>query len=206
MNFNLQQQMTGDMRFGDRPFMFQGRVAPLYPAYALCWALTLAAGIAALVIITLLFGGVLYDSLSSTFGPILVGDTGYDEQWGRSLAAPVIFVVFLYLFIAIAYPAIWSLYSARELALFANYTSFGSARFNLDATAPSLIGLSIGNMLIMLLTLGIGAPFVQQRLVRYLCDRMTIEGKVEIDSIRQSTAAVASTGEGLADAFDIGGM
>jgi uncharacterized membrane protein YjgN (DUF898 family) len=66
--------------------------------------------------------------------------------------------------------------------------------------------LAIGNLLIWLLTLGIGRPYVQQRLVRYLCDRISVEGRVDVDSIRQSMAPLDSMGEGLADAFDVGGI
>jgi uncharacterized membrane protein YjgN (DUF898 family) len=59
---------------------------------------------------------------------------------------------------------------------------------------------------IWLLTLGIASPFVQQRLVRFLCDRLSVEGTVDIDKIKQSTAAIDKRGEGLADAFDVGGI
>jgi uncharacterized membrane protein YjgN (DUF898 family) len=74
----------------------------------------------------------------------------------------------------------------------------------LDATAGSLISLVVVNLLILVLTLGIGRPFVQQRLIRYMCDRLEIVGRIEVDRIAQSQAALDRTGEGLADAFDVG--
>ena len=49
MNTVLQEQITNDMRFGDAAFKFKGRAGPLYPTYALCWFLTLAAIIAVIV-------------------------------------------------------------------------------------------------------------------------------------------------------------
>ncbi|HUR43941.1 MAG TPA: DUF898 family protein, partial [Aestuariivirga sp.] len=100
----------------------------------------------------------------------------------------------------------WSLYTARELRIFASYTSFDNARFGLDATAPSLIALTIGNLLIWLLTLSIGKPYIQQRQVRYLCDRLRVEGTVDVGRIAQSQAPLSKRGEGLFDAFDMGGI
>ncbi len=64
----------------------------------------------------------------------------------------------------------------------------------------------MGNILLWYLTLGIAAPFVQQRLIRYLCERLTVEGTVDVDSVLQSKAPLDKTGEGLADALDIGGI
>ena len=98
---------------------------------------------------------------------------------------------------------LWAIYTAKELATFASYTTAGNATFKLNATAGSLISLVIVNMLILIFTLGIGRPFIQQRLVRYMCDRLQVIGTVDVDGIIQSSAALSKTGEGLADAFDV---
>jgi uncharacterized membrane protein YjgN (DUF898 family) len=76
----------------------------------------------------------------------------------------------------------------------------------LNATAGSLISLVVVNLLILIFTLGIGRPFIQQRLIRYMCDRLEVIGMVDVDRIAQSQAAMSSTGEGLADAFDLGAV
>ena len=49
-------------------------------------------------------------------------------------------------------------------------------------------------------------PFIQQRLVRYFCDRLDVTGTVDIDKVLQSKAPLGRSGEGLADAFDVGGL
>ena len=89
---------------------------------------------------------------------------------------------------------------------FAAYTGIDAARFRLTATALSLAALWLGNLLILLFTIGIGMPFILQRNVRYLCDRLTVDGRVDVESIRQSRQPLAKRGEGLADAFDIDGF
>jgi len=101
---------------------------------------------------------------------------------------------------------IWASYSVRELNVFTSYTHFDRADFKLAATTASFIGLWIGNILIIVLTIGIGQPYVLQRTVRYFCDRLTVEGTVDLAAIRQSRAPIDRRGEGLVDAFDIDGF
>ena len=64
----------------------------------------------------------------------------------------------------------------------------------------------MGNLLIIILTLGFGLPFTQMRKFRYFCDRLTAEGEVDFDAIRQSSEQRPQIGEGLADAFDVGAV
>ncbi len=47
---------------------------------------------------------------------------------------------------------------------------------------------------------------MRQRLVRYLCERIKVEGTVDVAHIAQSQAPLDKMGEGLADAFDVGGI
>ena len=200
MNLNLQEMMIGDMRFGDRPFRFKGRAGPLYPSYALCWVLTIVAIVAVLAGI---IGGIFGTGLSQTFSDIF---SETKEPAGSQVATVVIAFLAAYVLLGAIYSVIWSFYSARELRIFAGYTSFGNARFSMDATAGNLVGLVIGNLLIWIFTLGIGSPYVRQRLVRYLCERIKVKGTVDVDHIAQSQAPLGKTGEGLADAFDVGGI
>ena len=48
-----------------------------------------------------------------------------------------------------------------------------------------------------------GQPYVVQRLMRYMCNRLSVDGTVDVASIQQSTAAIDKRGEGLVEAFDI---
>lgn len=203
MNTVLQEQIIGDMRFGDLPFRFRGRAGPLYPTYALCWFLTIAA--------IILFAFLFWAEIINLFGPEVqkVFDEIFkpdsvptsEQFWtvGRVLA--VLAITFLALFVVI--PMLWAIYSAREMAVFANYTSAGNATFKLNATAGSLISLVVINLLILIFTLGIGRPLIQQRLIRYMCDRLEVIGTIDVEKIIQSKASLSITGEGLADAFDL---
>ena len=209
MNLNIQERLIGDMRFGSMPFRFKGRAGPLYKPYALCWFGT---GFAILLVFVMfgavaaaLQGSAFMDSIADVFRSI-----DDDSMPGSSTIWHIVLIIALVFAALLIFPVIqgviWAFYTARELAIFSSYTTFGPARFHFDATAGSLIGLGIGNLLILIFTLGIGMPFIQQRLVRYLCDRITVEGLVDVDLIAQSSAELSRTGEGFADAFDVGGI
>ena len=199
MNLNLQEMMIGDMRFGDRPFRFKGRAGPLYPAYAACWVLTIVAIIGFVVVLA----GA---AVGSDLAQILEIFSEQTQPTGRQVVGILIAVFAIYLLLGALYSVIWSFYSARELRVFASYTSFDNARFSMSATAGNLIALVIGNLFIWIFTLGIGAPYVRQRMVRYLCEHIRVEGTVDVDQIAQSQAPLDKRGEGLADAFDVGGI
>jgi uncharacterized membrane protein YjgN (DUF898 family) len=199
MNTVLQEQMTNDMRFGDAAFKFKGRAGPLYPTYALCWLLTLGAIIAGIVMIGVFSG--LWDQMKTFIDSL---DSGADPDTVMGILA----LAFLGLFLlsALLIPMLWAVYVAKELRTFADYTRFDGVPFKMDVSAWSVISLTVINVLLIIFTLGIAMPFVQQRLVKFMVDRITLDGLIDIDRIRQSSVAKESRGEGLADAFDIGGI
>jgi uncharacterized membrane protein YjgN (DUF898 family) len=204
MNLNLQERMTGDMRIGSMPFRFRGRAGPLYGPYAICWVTSLLA----FVVLALLLGFGIYGLFGDTLKPLLEA-LANPEQSGpppdADLIGMIIAIVFVggFLLFAIISSVTWAFYIARELSIFASYTTLDKARFRLDATGASLIWLVLGNLLLVIFTLGIATPFAQQRLIRYLCDRLSVHGTVSVNAIMQSREAVGRTGEGLADAFDV---
>jgi uncharacterized membrane protein YjgN (DUF898 family) len=199
MNVELQKRITRDMRFGQTPFTFRGSPGPLYPAYAVGWF----GAIAALALGLLLGGGALWSLYYGVFKDLFAEGRQGDLHWVGSLIVGVLIAgVGIYLI----YGIVWTLYQAREMNAFAAYTGFDRARFRLNATAPSLIGLWIGNVLIFIFTLSIASPLILQRNIRYFCDRLTVDGMVDIESIRQSSELISKRGEGLADAFDIDGF
>lgn len=199
MNLNLQERMTGDMRIGSMPFRFKGRGGPLYGPYAVCWVVSLFV----LIILAGLLGFAFYGMFGEFFTTEQTGPSTDVDFLGLIM---VIGVLLGFLLFGIVYSITWAFYVAREMSIFASYTTLDQARFQLDATGGSLIRLILGNLLLVIFTLGIATPFAQQRLIRYLCDRLSVHGSVNVNTILQSREAVGRTGEGLADAFDVGGI
>lgn len=195
MNTVLQEQITNDMRFGDAAFKFKGRAGPLYPTYALCWLLTLGGIIAAIVVV----------ASSQYVQNLFQSDFGGAEPDKLAVYITVAIAAFFLLTLLIV-PMLWSIYIAKELRTFANYTRFDGVPFSLDASAGAVIWLAVVNILILIFTLGIGWPYINQRTVRFVVDRISLDGLVDVDRIQQSQVPLEKRGEGLADAFDVGGL
>ena len=162
MNVVMSEQMIGDMRFGDAAFKFKGRAAPLYPTYALCWFLTLF----------LIFGGgfFLAYELVQWIGPNVeeafkhvfkTAETVKPSPEDLTVVGYVMLGIMSSLFLYIlAIPALWAIYSAKELRTLANYTRFDGAQFKLNATWANVIWLAIGNFMIVLIAILIGMGFI----------------------------------------------
>lgn len=200
MNLELRERMTKEMRFGDSPFNFKGRAGPLYGRYAACWFGSMFAWIALLALI----GIVVY--ATGTGDEIRkLSQPGSQPSVGTTIL--IIFSVYggIAIFAAV-FGIIWSFYTAKELAVFASYTTFDNASFKLNATAFSLVGLWLGNILLIIFTLGIATPLTVQRTFKYIVDRLEVHGWIDMAKIVQSSQAMDKTGEGLLDAFDIDGI
>jgi len=199
MNTVLAEQITNDMRFGDAAFKFKGRAGPLYPTYALCWFLTLAAIIGVIVLFA------LSTTLSGYFGG-LFDDTSTPESIARIAGYIAVAAVAFFLIFMLIIPMLWAIYIAKEMRFFASYTRFDGVPFGLNASAASVIRLTVINLILIVFTLGIAWPFIIQRTVKFIVDRLTVDGLIDVDRIRQSQVKLDTRGEGLADAFDVGGL
>ncbi|HFC05091.1 MAG TPA: DUF898 domain-containing protein, partial [Rhizobiales bacterium] len=194
MNLELQERIIKNMRFGETSFRFRGTAGPLYGRYAIAWFSTL-------IIIGLMIFAVVY-GFSDQWAELPAKLKGAEKDPKAVLA--IVFAIYGSILVAaIIFGVVWSFYTAYEMAKFAAYTSFDNAEFRFNATGPSIIGLWLGNMLLLIFTLGIAGPFTVQRTIKYFIDRLEVHGWVDIGKIEQSRAPVAAYGEGLLDAFDI---
>jgi len=184
----LQAVLTNDTRFGEEPLRFTATAGPLYGRFAILWFGVLALYIG--------IGGLFYALFKDEIMKSLVLKT--------SLPGSVVLQMVAIGFAAlVVYAVISASYHARLYNHFTNHTFIQNARFNLEARAGSLIGLILGNVLILLLSLGILKPLIQMRLAGYFVKRTSIDGQIDFNAISQSQARLDRTGEGLAEAFDI---
>lgn len=190
----LMEQILNETYFGDRPFRFEGRAGPLYRRFAVLWC-----GGAALFFVVIVLAVVIGIALSAGTH---TGKT--DKELVAQAVAGGVGAAMLIGFLPLG--ALFAWYKAKELSYIAECTRFEGLSFRFDVTTWSLIRLVVGNYLILVLTLSFGYPFAQLRKFRYLCQRLEAVGEVDFESIRQSAHARPSIGEGLADAFDLGGV
>ncbi len=97
-------------------------------------------------------------------------------------------------------------YKSRELSTLMSGVRYENCAFKLEIAGTSLFGLYFINYLITIVTLGLGLPFTQLRQFRFLIENTTIVGEPDFDAILQNLDTGPSSGEGLADAFDMGAV
>ena len=148
--------------------------------------------------------GPLYKRFAQTWG-LMIGLISVTVFVGMAIHIPGL-EAFLPLILVLMVPPLMAFYQAGEMGYMASCARYEGLNFTFDATTGSLILLVLGNMLIMVLTLGFGLPFTQMRKFRYFCDRLSATGTADFEDIRRSTESRPTTGEGLADAFDIDGI
>lgn len=203
MNLVLAEHINNDMRFGNTPFSFSGRAGPLYARFAVCWFGTIVAYLLVAALAIVLFYSGAFDGIEKAFAEI--GGESNTSSGGKdaNVLGMVAGLIAVYLLYVVIRSTIWSFYTARELNIFAQYTRFSGASFEFNATAWSLITLWLGNIALIIFTLGIAQPFVEQRIMRYFVERLNVHGQIDFASIQQSQAPLDKRGEGLIDALDL---
>lgn len=83
-------------------------------------------------------------------------------------------------------------------------TTIGGLQLRGHFTGGGLLWLIIGNLLWVILTLGLGAPVVIQRSMKFFSNTLTLEGDLNTSSILQSTEKLGKDGEGLDTFLDPG--
>jgi uncharacterized membrane protein YjgN (DUF898 family) len=189
----LQGLLNNEMRFGNRPFSFKARSGPLYGRFAVVWigTIVLFAAAGAAVTLSVYLIGVNPQPAAVPGHPASVGP--------KAVAAivPVLVVFYLLFSLIIAW------YQAAVFNHFAAHTAYEGATFRGNLTAWSMIWLVISNLLIVSLTLGLLAPVAQARAIRYMVERLSIDGAVPLADIMQRAEDPIRRGEGLAQVFDV---
>jgi uncharacterized membrane protein YjgN (DUF898 family) len=96
----------------------------------------------------------------------------------------------------------WFWFQAERHRYFWDHTSIATARFHSTVTWGSLIRLHLGNLLLLLVTVGLGWPWLTIRNLKFTCKHVSLEGPLDVAVIQQEAQRASATGEGLAGFFD----
>jgi uncharacterized membrane protein YjgN (DUF898 family) len=88
-------------------------------------------------------------------------------------------------------------YIAARIRYFLASTSVNNLTFKGTQTAGNMIGLILGNLVILVLTLGLGISIIIQRNLKYFAKNVIIVGDIETSGIHQSTELLGKSGEGM---------
>lgn len=176
------------MSFGPYRFESTGQSSTLMWRYLLYYLLPI-----------IFFVGVLI--VASTVGPIggAPARTPEDLQAGFVLVAVLLYFGF---FIVLGLIAV--IYYAAYFREVVSNLSLGDLDFEFRARTKDWLMLFIGNFLLVVLTLGIGAIFLGYRNWAFFIRHMHAYGTLNLDDFTQSSTRQPGQGEGLLDAFDVG--
>jgi uncharacterized membrane protein YjgN (DUF898 family) len=180
---NMRHYLVNRSFFGATPFQYDGRGRDLFLRFLLAFALSVA-GIVGL-------GVLLFFAVRPA-----VAFTPRVPPLGIAVGFAVLSLVLLGL--------IWFEYAAFRNRYYWGHTSFAGARFRSSVTAARLMGLTLTNLLLAGVTLGLALPWVLIRTLRFIFANVSLEGPVDLAAIQQDAQAASPTGGALGDAMDIG--
>ena len=97
----------------------------------------------------------------------------------------------------------WFWFAAERSRYFAAHTRCGELRFESTVTGGKLLGLFFTNLLLILFTAGIAAPWVVVRSLRFQFENLILRGPLDTDAVRQELRMASAMGDTLADALDL---
>lgn len=133
---------------------------------------------------------------------IIAAATGLDD--GRSAEASPVFSVLLAVIVYLTIIVGSIVYYAKYFRRVVGGLSLDALGFEFRARTVDFVKLLLGDVALVVGTLGIGIAFLGYRHWRFFVDHTGVTGWIDIASMTQSTARVGRDAEGLADAFDIG--
>ncbi|MEY4240192.1 MAG: hypothetical protein RL339_2793 [Pseudomonadota bacterium] len=184
---SLWNERWGAMSFGPYKFAADGRVEGLMGRFLLCYAAPFLALIAAAVVVV----------------PIAMagGGSGGPGSAGSVLAG--IGAVFGFYFI---FGLVVLAFYAKFFRQMVESTSLSTLSFGFTASTKDWLKLFLGDVALVVLTLGVGAIFLTYRHWSFGVRHLHAFGYVEVDHLTQSTTKELREGEGLLDAFDMGAI
>jgi len=116
-------------------------------------------------------------------------------------------------FLAIVVVAVYGVLPLIALIFYAKYMrvaigalSLSTLDFSFDARSKDWLLLILGDIALVVCTLGIGWVFLSYRHWKFFVIHLDASGEISLSALTQSTTAAPGQGEGLADAFDIGAI
>ena len=137
------------------------------------------------------------------FGTALGLEAGEGTDLGVSLLILVIaFVLFFYLGLGLIAVGFYAKFYREAVGA----TRWNEVQFRFEASTKDWIKLLLGDVALVVLTLGIGLIFLSYRHWKFFMTHMEAYGEILLDTLTQSTTRISSHGEGLLDAFDVGAI
>jgi uncharacterized membrane protein YjgN (DUF898 family) len=144
-------------------------------------------------------------------GTLLVTLFGHHAETGEpdvelTRAILTFFAVYLIFILGVSVIGVFafSWYAAAFFKAVAAGLRYDNLTFRSAMSAWDYFRFWIGNILIMVVTLGFGFPVIVHRGLCFFANRLEIIGEIDVDRLKQNTLPKPKTGEGLLETFDAG--
>jgi uncharacterized membrane protein YjgN (DUF898 family) len=204
VSVNLARPRIANTRFGSLPFVFSGGAGDIYGRYVGYYFLNIIAWLVAL--------GIFFAAIGGAVGGLGISFT--EEEFLRLFTRPSLRAILLVAALAIGLSVVFSLlilplrcwWQAYLFRYLVSHSRAGNVLFATAISTRQMWGFLVLNYLIVVLTLGLGWPWVMHRTLRLIAAELWLYGAPDGASIRQPTDLGPRYGEGLLDMFDVSGV
>jgi uncharacterized membrane protein YjgN (DUF898 family) len=189
MHQRLKAYQHGNSWFGQTRFSFQARVGQFYRVYLLLLAALLVAGVIFGVAVTALGVPAMMAGASKT---------GHADP-----KAIVAVLVILYATLIVVGVAIGPIFNALISNLIWNNTRLGDHRIECQISPWKLVWITISNLVLVVVTLGLYIPWAMVRLTKYKAECVRLMPASDLQEfVAAEPEAVGAVGEEAAAVFD----
>jgi len=178
------------MSFGPHPFRASALAGDVYKRFLLFYLVPF-----------LLVIGLIVAGFSAM--PMMVDPTAEPGQPPAGFWALLIIVAIVFYGVL---PLIALIFYAKYMRVVIGALSLSTLDFRFDARSKDWALLILGDIALVVCTLGIGWVFLSYRHWKFFVTHLDASGEISLSALTQSTTAAPGQGEGLADAFDIGAL
>lgn len=197
MSVTLARPRISNAAIGTQRFVFAGHAGDIYGRYIAYYLLNIVVTVVLIVAVVAAAGAAFVGrdledlkQFAQAPPPLLIA--------GAAVAAYVLFGL-----VILPLRCWWQAYLLRYLVA---RTRAGDVLFATALTTRDMWGFLVLNYLIVLLSFGLGWPWVMHRTLRLIADRLWIYGAPAPGSIAQPADRGPRYGEGLLDMFDVSGF
>ncbi|HEY0626770.1 MAG TPA: YjgN family protein [Allosphingosinicella sp.] len=185
----LWNERWGSMSFGPHPFHAEASSEGLMGRWLLIY---LAPVLGVILMGALGFAGAAAGSVS-----------GSEDGMAMGAVAAIFFgAILFYVLLLILSLSFYALFYRHVV----DATSVAGVDLRFTARTKDWLKLILGNIALVVVTLGVGLLFISYRNWSFLVCHMEAAGVVDLDVLTQTTTRAPTDAEGLADAFDFGAI
>jgi uncharacterized membrane protein YjgN (DUF898 family) len=202
VSVNLARPRISNVRFGTLPFVFAGSASDIYGRYVGYYFLNILAWVVA--------AGIFFAAIGGTVGGLDLSS----EEFLKLFSKPSLRTILLIAVIAIGVYVIFSLlilplrcwWQAYLFRYLVAHSRAGNVLFATAISTRQMWGFLVLNYLIVMLTLGLGWPWVLHRTLKLIARELWFYGAPDGATIGQPKDRGPRYGEGLLDMFDVSGV